>query len=1601
MASFRTGPVGPGAGESGPIFEPYETGLPSSSRLRSNRKESGASHERSRTIPQPKAPSRLPQSLPLRRPSYDQAEQIYYDRKPQTRNSMVGGNSTTVSSGIPNPSSSISNNLPTPASRRRNVLRRKHSGLQQEMPNSREGSRDESRRTSSSASNPFSQTTADAYAGSHFDRKLTASPMEIRVAQQVDLPRTTAQTVTIYPELDRYRGLDTPARAESPGLELPHRIATHDLPPPTPLFSGASSQISGWSGSPSTRFSGSPGPGPYSRDTTPTSISSQSPGLVAPMRIPTSVARMRQIDPAHTRPPVSRRRTGSISNDTDAISAHTQGLAAVRESLTSSSSSNSTVREADKKDQKKKKRLSPPPPSPPPRKSSQKFRKNRDEDESPAKSSREPAQPLMIAPPKSTASSYSRPRPRPTQSQSAPSVPTVQTIQSAVSPKPAPPVRPSRDGTPDLHSQVGLPLPIIHSNLSTTSLSERRQSSQFPPGQAPASLAILSTSAPDRPSYLSRAPVGREPTPVPRSGSSADGMNATKPPSGRSTRTPSPSVSGFKSRFPLFGRKSKAAAEPAAPSKAEKPARKGPAAGTGHEGYGKLGAVRRRSNSVATPGRAIPGTMSSQETLGSNQSTDPFLLERMAPVVIAGGEVIENRNTSSELYRTESNQSFSYGRPSVESRNSSQVSLSSREGARHTLWPSPFPRPATKTPSIGSRRPSDSSDSEAPAFKSSLAVRRSMQRLKSGEQETPRIPKPIVTRAQVISPSITSADASIMSDDSVFVPSAEPAVRSKEADGAPAPKKLLKRARSPRKWNFFSRSHSQPAVEKIIDEKPSSAVAVAAAVKVVPPSKPVPFYAIMDSSEQEDSDAPDVEQILRAAKGKSPLLNPQTTEVQKRMSAITRAPAPNAPAIPEDPAPQQIAPRRHHHAPPVSFPKPLLSPPQPVSVPGPSKRTAPAQAPAPPKPTGRPSRLPQVGRIPKVVSARAEQISPKSFSRPFHRLSYQAPILTVDDQDSQFVAKGPSPPKPSTPELTQDGSTTTTGTNASTFMFNPETEATPGDLLEKPLDQEEFLSFPPRKDSQSTTTTTTSSSGGLFTYANATAVIPDRHTPLAEDEIWDEYNDLLGEDTMRVVPSARQSLAKGPRHQAVKPDGRMHALPSLESPTVNTFPMQSINQALEPPKEKEPVTSSIYSLDFGARIKQALELADDPVTSFYDSESPCSAECLDEDEQEVTVASPAQTAPPRKTEVPQPPKEINTASARRQLVRQSDASGSSLESQDNSPISQVNLRVGSMTVSKWLTFGHVLFSPVREELIPMVGSLKRHSILVIDGLGNDDWSFYAAETYPAATFFNLSPRAPPPADHQASSAFPTTPPNHHQVQYTSHLDKFPFSPQSFTSVVFRFPAAAPETHYRNVMSEARRVLKPGGFIELSILDVDLNNMGNRGRRAIRRLKERIHAKAPDTSLGSTSDLVLRLMGRKGFTEIKTCRVGVPVASVIAKTSSQQGGQVRRGSSASHSRGHSRSGSIAQQKRKDDRSLPEMINDEGPVADENITNMVAKVGRWWYTRCYENAASSSEGAPRGGIWRDKALLAECEEWGTSLKLMVCHARVPSVARVASI
>lgn len=246
-----------------------------------------------------------------------------------------------------------------------------------------------------------------------------------------------------------------------------------------------------------------------------------------------------------------------------------------------------------------------------------------------------------------------------------------------------------------------------------------------------------------------------------------------------------------------------------------------------------------------------------------------------------------------------------------------------------------------------------------------------------------------------------------------------------------------------------------------------------------------------------------------------------------------------------------------------------------------------------------------------------------------------------------------------------------------------------------------------------------------------------------------------------------------------------------------------------------------------------------------------------------------------------------------------------------------------------------------------------------------------------ATFYNISPSPSRNSNSHRPSAisFPQTPVNHRQVQYLSTLDKFPFPRETFIVVVLRFPPSCSDPVFRNLISESKRVLKPSGYLEMSILDLDMMNMGNRTRRAVRSLKVQISIATPTISLAPASDTVLRTLGKRGFTDIKSCRVGVPVASTVNSNVASSSDQARN---------------------EMEISLADMMRDDSSEADEGITKMVAKVGRWWFTRCYEMSVMPQGDLSRS-IFADEALLGECERWRTSFKLLVCHAQKPVVAR----
>ena len=523
---------------------------------------------------------------------------------------------------------------------------------------------------------------------------------------------------------------------------------------------------------------------------------------------------------------------------------------------------------------------------------------------------------------------------------------------------------------------------------------------------------------------------------------------------------------------------------------------------------------------------------------------------------------------------------------------------------------------------------------------------------------------------------MTSLDASVLSDESLYDQKSD--LDRGRKGHLTKPRKLEKRPKSPRKWNFFHRSQptSKPTEEAVAD----SAVQVTLGRQ---PLKAIPHYAMLDSSDEpEDADGVDLEDLLRDAEVVD-LSNDELDALQfgnykENIRRIEKLQEVSKPSIQESPLEPVI----------FSSPEPMPTTPDlPRTELHLSKETAPI----------RPSRLPQVGRIPKVISARPEATSPKSFSRPFARLSTLQPLSNSAVLDQQSLGFGPSPPKPSTPEPKQ----------ATRDVRSPplHQDSTTSDGSQSGLvgaTHRDFLAFSPRKDSA----TTTSSSGGLSSFAGTTAVIPEADAELVEDEVWNEYDDLIENDDTVKMPVSATSSHGGPFQYESYESRRIRKskVQAKESPTLTFTPAMKDESST---RMSALTTSSVYSADMTARIKDAFATVPSPTTPMSFTDFFSGYGDRNNSVHGDSAKKPRQTSQSsyRKSN------ELSSSSHSR--------SGSGLitiaEKPSNPSMSHLNLRVASMTVSKWLTFDHVLFSPAREEI---ADPEKRHSILVIDGLGN-------------------------------------------------------------------------------------------------------------------------------------------------------------------------------------------------------------------------------------------------------------------------------------------
>lgn len=821
--------------------------------------------------------------------------------------------------------------------------------------------------------------------------------------------------------------------------QAPHK----NLPTTTAISTTAST--------PSTRYSDSPGP--WSRTSTPTSLSSYSPGITQASNF---ISRTKLPSPADRRPPVTWRKGHDAG--LGAVGEPKQGLPILRESLTSSSSGSTVkapeVAEKPPTARKEKKILNAPSPSPPPRKSSMKFKSRK------------------TTPGTKRETSASRP-------QAPPELAHLRTALPPESRHEIPP-RPSREGTEDLDVQ---PSPVIHSNMSPLKISGHRRRESF---ESP---VIQSIPPPSESTAKMARGHQRNPTPSPLDLASPVAAHV------RDTSAAPATHGRIGSRFGFFSKRSRSTPDPS-DEQQSKPLRKGPAAGTGHEGYGKyaqrgrrpsIGPISSRAHSTSTSasGSQTITSYTSSTADKDNSRLDEFLRERLNPVPISGGGGLS-------LVRTDSYPSSVSSQPSVSSASYSTAPSQNRDmeydiRSSNLLSSSAKLQGATKT----------------------LADRRSLRRSQLlDEKEITRRPAPINTQLLGSPPSLNSyetSQSSLLQTDTTLPPGEDvlTKVDSRGSTKADKPGRKLK-------WTFFQRAQKPDKKAQLPEPEAVTVTEMPATISRIPALRPVAHYAIMDSEAEQSDNLEDILQSIEdspSGDGGFELGDavPFTLRRQHGQSVL----------LPSPPSLGQFSEAGRPESPKVQLYRDVDSPLQsPIFQ---EIQEAPLVSPTRLAVKPRPSRLAPVGRIPRVVSKRDREHRPPetSFSRPFTRIRPQ--VHETMEETSLSAGK-----MESNMLEAEESNRLTTRTDIHPLADSAATYSV-ADVRRVPdpfANERAFLTFPSQHDSEVSGST---SSGALTSAALPIMVGAPLHNP--EDEVWNEYDDLIDDVLFPTTPKTAVSTA--------------------------------------------------------------------------------------------------------------------------------------------------------------------------------------------------------------------------------------------------------------------------------------------------------------------------------------------------------------------------------------------------------------------------------------------------------------------------------------------
>jgi SAM-dependent methyltransferase len=162
----------------------------------------------------------------------------------------------------------------------------------------------------------------------------------------------------------------------------------------------------------------------------------------------------------------------------------------------------------------------------------------------------------------------------------------------------------------------------------------------------------------------------------------------------------------------------------------------------------------------------------------------------------------------------------------------------------------------------------------------------------------------------------------------------------------------------------------------------------------------------------------------------------------------------------------------------------------------------------------------------------------------------------------------------------------------------------------------------------------------------------------------------------------------------------------------------------------------------------------------------------------------------------------------------------------------------NVMATKLLNGGRLIAAPVAKRLArlsslgPKVDGTPRDRARILDlgGQATCDWAWHCASEYPNTKVYTVTTKAL----RQLSNSNIRGPKNHRQVAI-KHLTKLPFADSQFDLIsareiytILRENGEQGQDEWQVCLKECMRILKPGGYLEFSIMDSDIVNAGPLG-----------------------------------------------------------------------------------------------------------------------------------------------------------------------------